>query len=196
MELCGAELIQIDETEWIERRRHELILKKYRQNTQRLVKELQLRIQQQNHQVQQLTKEVKRQKFIIDLFTTESSKTADIQEAQHQIVNNDTRCIELFEPDAEPATIIYLDALDVNNESDGYQTAEANRVVAPHAKSYQTKRKIETTQKTDSTNKKLSLVSIQIQPNVCDATTIHVCDECNKTMSSRRVLAVCIHEMC
>lgn len=191
MELCVSdELVEIDETEWIERRRHELILRKYRQNTQRLVKELQIRIQQQNVQIQQLAKEVKRQKVVIDTFENETTKASD--DTQHQIVADNTRCVEFIKVDSKPTTIIYLDSADVDNGNQAYQSIEVKcDNVHGNTKPYQTKRKIDTNQKSDSTNnKKLSLVSIQIQPNLRDATNVYVCDECNKTMSSRRVLAV------
>lgn len=189
MQLSGDELNQIDETEWIERRKHDLILRKYRQNTQRLVKEFQSKIQQQNHQIQQLTKEVKRQKFIIDTFTNKTIETLDCHEAQQQIVADSTEFVESIVPDNEPTTIIYLDAIDVDTLNQGNQNIEVNSHIQPDQ--IQTKRKIHRTHKTENTNKKLSLVSIQIQPNLRDSTNIYICDECNKTMSSRRVLAVC-----
>lgn len=191
MELNGDELNQIDETVWIERRKHDLILRKYRQNTQRLVKEFQLKIQQQNQQIQQLTKEVKRQKFIIDTFTNKTIETLDYHEPQHQFIADSTECIETIEPDTEPTTIIYLDAIDVDTLNQDYQNIQVNSDVQPQE--HQTKRKIDRMVKTENTSKKLSLVSIQIQPNLRNSTNVYVCDECNKAMSSRRVLAVCSH---
>lgn len=191
MESNRNELNQIDETDWIERRKHDLILRKYRQNTQRLVKEFQMKIQQQNHQIQQLTKEVKRQKFIIDTFTNKTVDTLDYHESEQQIIADSTDCVETITPDAEPTTIIYLDAIDVDTMNPSYQNIELNSNVQPVQ--YQRKRKIDRIIKTENTNKKLSLVSIQIQPNLRNSTNVYVCDECNKTMSSRRVLAVCTH---
>lgn len=194
MELNGDELNQIDETDWIERRKHDLILRKYRQNTQRLVKEFQMKIQQQNHQIQQLAKEVKRQKFIIDTFTNKTIETLDCHEPQHQIVADSTEYVEAIAPDTEPTTIIYLDAIDVDTLNQGYQNIEVKSEIQPVQ--YQTKPKINRVIKNENSNKKLSskLVSIQIQPNLRNSTNLYVCDECNKTMSSRRVLAVCIIE--
>lgn len=191
MESSGDELNQIDGMEWIERHKHDLILRKYRQNTQRLVKEFQMKIQQQNHQIQQLTKEVKRQKFIIDTFTNETIEKLECHEPERQIVADSTECIETIVPDNEPTTIIYLDAIDVDTLNRGYQNIEVNSHIQP--KQFQTKQKINRIHETKNTNKKLSLVSIQIQPNLRDSTNIYICDECNKTMSSRRVLAVCSH---
>lgn len=194
MELNGDELNQIDEVDWIERRKHDLILRKYRQNTQRLVKEFQMKIQQQNHQIQQLAKEVKRQKFIIDTFTNKTIETLDCHEPQHQIVADSTEYVEAIAPDTEPTTIIYLDAIDVDTLNQSYQNIEVKSEVQPVQ--YQTKPKINRVIKNENSNKKLSskLVSIQIQPNLRNSTNVYVCDECNKTMSSRRVLAVCIIE--
>lgn len=190
MELNGNELNQMDDTDWIERRKHDLILRKYRQNTQRLVKEYQLKIQQQNHQIQQLTKEMKRQQFIIDTFTKKTIETLDCHESQQPIIADSTECVETIAPDTEPTTIIYLDAIDVvDTLNQGYQHIEVNSDVQPEQ--YQTKRKIDRIIKTENTNKKLSLVSIQIQPNLRNTTNVYICDECNKSMSSRRVLAVC-----
>lgn len=189
MELSCDELNQIDETEWIERHKHDLILRKYRQSTQRLVREFQLKIQQQSHQIQQLTKEVKRQKFIIDTFTNKTIETLDCHEApQQQIVADSTEYVETIAQDTEPTTIIYLDAIEVDTLNQGYQNIEVNSHIQPEPP--QTKPKIERIRKPESTNKKLSLVSIQIQPNLRDSTNIYICDECHKTMSSRRVLAV------
>lgn len=189
MELSGNELNQIDETEWIERRKHELILRKYRQNTQRLFKEFQLKIQL-------LTKEVKRQQFIIDTFANKSIETLDSHEPQPQTVaDSSTKIVEILEPDSEPTTIIYLDGLDVDSFNSGYQCIEVDSdSVQP--KSFQMKPKIDKNHKIEKThNNPSSLVSIQIQPNLRDSTNVYVCDECNKIMSSRRVLAVCIHNI-
>lgn len=189
MEISGYELDQIDETDWIERRRHDLILQKYRQNTQRLVKEFQKRIKQQNQQIQKLTKEVKRQKFIIDTFTNKSIETADSHEPpQQQIVADNKKYGEFVEPHSEPTTIIYLDAIDVDTLNQNYQNIEVDSCVVQPKRLQQVERKI----KTENTHKKLSVVSIQIQPNLQNSSNVHICDECNKTMSSRRVLAVCI----
>lgn len=190
METNGDELNQIDETDWIERRKHDLILRKYRQNTQRLVKEFQMKILQQNHQIQQLAKEVKRQKFIIDTFTNKTIETLDCHQPQHQIVADSTEYVEAIAPETEPTTIIYLDAIDVDTLNQGYQNIEVKSEVQP--KQYQTKPKINRVIKNENPNKKLSLVSIQIQPNLRNPSNVYVCDECNKTMSSRRVLAVCV----
>lgn len=198
MDLCGDddELNQIDETEWIARQQHEMILRKYRQKTQRLVKEFQMKIQQQNRHIRQLTQEVERQKFIIDTFANEPIDASDIHETQQTIVADSTRCVELIEPDLKPTTIIYLDSIDVDNRNRGCQTIKVGNDAVQYPKHYQTARKINTNRHTESTNKKLSLVSIQIQPNLRDSTNVHICDECNKTMSSRRVLAVCITSSC
>lgn len=192
MESNGDQLNQIDEMDWIERRKHDLILRKYRQNTQRLVKEFQMKIQQQNLQIQQLAKEVKRQKFIIDTFTNKTIETLDCHEPQHQIVADSTEYVEAIAPDTEPTTIIYLDAIDVGTMNQGYRNIEVKSEAQPVQ--YQTKPKINRIIKNESANKKVSLVSIQIQPNLRNSTNVYVCEECNKTMSSRRVLAVCIFE--
>lgn len=191
MELNCDGLSQIDETEWIKRRKHELILRKYRQNTQRLVKEFQMKIQQQSNQIQQLAKEVKRQKFIIDTFTNKTIETLDCHEPQQQIVADSTEYVEAIAQDTEPTTIIYLDAIDVDTLNQGYQNIEVKSEVQPQR--YHIKPKINRAIKNESANKKVSLLSIQIQPNLRDSTNVYVCDECNKTMSSRRVLAVRSH---
>lgn len=194
MELNGNEVDRIDETEWIERRKHEIILQKYRQNTQRLIKEFQLKIQQQNQQIRLLAKEVKRQKFIIDTFANGSIETLTLEshEPQPQIVadHSTTRNVQTVLPNPEATTIIYLNDSDVDNLNNGYQNVKVKSDSQP--KRFQVKPKINRIHKIENTRKKSSLVAIQIQPNLRNSTNACVCDECNKTMSSRRVLAVCI----
>lgn len=178
-------IIQQDETEWIDRQKHNLILRKYRLNTQRLIKEYEKKIQQQNRKIELLLKEVKRQKFIIDTFSNGNNETA-YDETLPQNTNgygqND------ITSDTEPEAILHP-----HSETQGFIQ---NTKEKQEQKNKRTKIKRNVLDRIRNERKKTSLVSIEIQPqferNIQSLTNVYICDDCNKTMSSRRVLAVCI----
>lgn len=173
-----------NETEMIERKNHDLILRKYRLNTQRLIKEYQTKIQQQNRQIELLMREVKRQKFIIDTFSNVNNETLEIT-TQSEEANKNTH----IECDLETEAILYA------KPSDRHQNAKEKHVISFNSPSQRSRIHTKTIRHKIE-RQKLSLVSIDIQPNIQpkkhSSTDAYICDECNKTMSSRRVLAVCI----
>lgn len=202
MEVCDNDMNQFDEIEWIERQKHELILRKYRLNTQRLIKEYQTRIQFQNKQIQALKREVKRQKFIIDTFANETiaqldndvtlQKTAD---GRVIIENAFPKFESELEQEEEPETLTYLHSVEpsfadqiIKIERD---ESSSPRITTP----INVLPKLNGFHRSEIMESKPSLISIQIQPDIQEADIQdpdnYVCDECNKTMSSRRVLVVC-----
>lgn len=198
MEVCDNELNEFDEIEWIERQKHEIILRKYRLNTQRLIKQYQTRIQFQNKQIQALKREVKRQKFIIDTFANETfdqldnnvmlQKTAD---SSVIIENSFPKYESEVEQEEEPDTLTYLHSVEPNFKEQMIKVERHCSSSPRITKPINVLPKINGFHRTEITNAKPSLISIQIQPDIQDADNNHVCDECNKTMSSRRVLVVC-----
>lgn len=196
MESNDEEFNQSDETEWIERDKHELILRKYRLNTQRLLKEYQTKIQQQNHRIEMLTKKVKRQKFIIDTFANESIETLDNNQMLEKTADRPVHIENAYtllesEPEPEPETLIYIDA---EEQSLSNQIIKIERDTSLSPNEVNVLPKINGFHRTQNVRKKPSLVSIQIQPNIPDSDNVYVCDVCNKTMSSRRVLVVNIFD--
>lgn len=187
MESSEEEFIQPDEVEWIERQKHELILRKYRLNTQRIMREYQEKIQQQNREIETLKKEVKRQKFIIDTFANETNET--VQNAMPPSLHIEAISLKTEEiTDLDPDADLYL-------ESDVPNLGHNVKVESDENSLDETEQEEEYTKSTngsrpENARKKSSLLSIQIQPNI--HTDIYICDECNKTMSSRRVLVVCL----
>lgn len=178
MEIIDEELIQADETEWIERRTHELILQKYRQSTQRLIKEYKNRMQQQNRKIEFLMKEVKRQKNIID--NIENGNNGFL--VQNTFIGSkmeETSDLEL-EASSYPETETLIKTKVTNKKSQHFHHPKITykRTINNNGHAMQ------------SQNKKTSLLSIQIQPNIQHSTNAFNCDQCNKSMSSRRVLAV------
>lgn len=186
MELNENEIIEQDETEWIERRKHDLILRKCRLNAQRLIKEYQTKIQQKNRQIELLVKEVKRQKFIIDTFSkngTSSSQTTIENEKNGTVSDSEVMPIAYADNEIQHSLPKYAKENSSNSCSPtkqriGYTKMSANCV----------------NRRTEVVRKKPSLLSIQIQPyiksNNPSLANSYSCDVCNKTMSSRRVLAV------
>lgn len=187
MEIDENEIIQQDETEWIERSKHDFILRKYRLNTQRLIKEYQTKIQRKNRQIEVLVKEVKRQQFIIDTFSNDGpsvSPRAPIENDKNGTVS-----------DSEMETITYA---DVECQPTKAKYAKGNvsnlcGMIKPRI-TYTKSNQNCANKQTEIARIKPSLVSIQIQPhirpNIPPLTNFYICDQCNKTMSSRRVLAV------
>lgn len=185
MEINVNEIIQQDD-DWIERRKHDLILRKYRLNAQRLIKEYQSKIQQKNRQIELLVKEVKRQKFVIETFSKNgtSSAQATIENEKNGMVS-----------DSEIEPIPYTDT-GIQHTIPKYAKEKSSNSCGV------TKQRITYTKSTancvnrrvEVPRKKPSLVSIQIQPyiksNNPSLANLYSCDVCNKTMSSRRVLAV------
>lgn len=190
MEINDKEICDPNEIEWIEKRKHDLILRKYRLSTQRLIKEYQTKIQQQNRQIEMLMKEVKRQKFIIDTFANESNETTDII-ALPQKING----ISKIETDSEQEILYTNIEIKHSGLKDAKEktvnTSNTSQIERVHASNTIRHRK----NRTEIVRRKPSLVSIEIQPNIQpknqSLTNIYVCDQCNKPMSSRRVLAVC-----
>lgn len=188
METNDDEIIEENEIEWIEKQKHDLILRKYRLNTQRLIKEYQTKIQQQNRQIKLLMKEMKRQKFIIDTFANVNNDTVD-----NTTHSQKTNGISRIETDSEPEPILYSIVDETKHEN-------AKKKIVNSFNQNQNRREIRKMRhrinRIEIERKKPSLVSIEIQPNIQpknqNLTNIYICDECNKTMSSRRVLAVCI----
>lgn len=203
MESNDEEFNQSDETEWIERDKHELILRKYRLNTQRILKEYQTKIQQQNQRIEMLTKKVKRQKFIIDTFADKSIETLDNNQMLRKTADRPVHIENVYtipesepEPEQEPEqeTLIYIDA-EEQSLSNQIIKIERDISLSPHhPKEVDELPKVNGFHRTQNVRKKPSLVSIQIQPNIPDSDNVYVCDECNKTMSSRRVLVVIIFD--
>lgn len=180
METNEEEVIQAEETVWIERRTHERVLRKYRLNTQRLIREYETKIQQQNRQIEKLMKEVKRQKSIIDNSINDNDKTINRRKKQQKI--DDAQIQEEF--DAEVDTFAYprIKMLEITKDKN-QNSLGFNRREITHT------RRI-TNRRHETETKKPSLISIHIQPNLQHLTNAYICDQCNKTMSSRRVLAV------
>lgn len=187
MEIDENEIIQQDETEWIARSKHDLILRKYRLNTQRLIKEYQTKIQQKNRQIEQLVKEVKRQQFVIDTLSNNEMSALP----QTSIENEKNGKVS----DSEMETIIYA---DVESQPTKAKYAKENgsnlRTIIKPRVTYTKSSRNRAINQTEIVRKKPSLVSIQIQPhirpNIPPLTNFYICDQCNKKMSSRRVLAV------
>lgn len=184
-----------NEMELIDRKEHELILRKCRLSTQRLIKEYQTKIQQQNRQIELLMKEVKRQKAVIDTLTKVNNGTVTTT-----IRSDKSNEVEKIETDLE------LDAIFYSNNKikpSSHKTAKEKHVNSFSSLSHRPRIHTKTIEcrieRSDVQRKKTSLVSIEIQPNIQakiqNSTNVYTCDECNKQMSSRRVLAVCILEM-
>lgn len=185
MESSDEELNQPDEVEWIERQKHELILRKYRLNTQRIIREYQEKIQQQNREIETLKKEVKRQKFIIDTFANETNET--VQDTTPPSLQIEAISLKTDPTaDLESESVLYLES-DVPNLGHNVKVEndESSLDATEQEEEYT---KTINGSRPETTLKKSSLLSIQIQPNV--HTDIYICDECNKPMSSRRVLVV------
>lgn len=180
METTEDEIIQQDDTDWIERRKHDLILRKNRLSTQRLIKEYQNQIQKQNHQIDLLMKEVKRKQFIIDTFANGNDET--IQNATTISPKSNRNSSVDIVCDSEPEAIFFPNHNNSSHKKTKEKTTNSIRN--------------ETVLITTKTNKrkKSSLLSIQIQPHnpakIGNLSNVYICDECNKPMSSRRVLAV------
>lgn len=191
MELSEEELDQPNETEWIERRAHDLILRKYRLNTQRLIKEYQNQIQKQNEKIEMLMKQVKRQKCIINScsFTNKNGKTISTKtlprlESSKMEETSDLE-LETYHPETEILIETKAEAKDKNQN-----LLKLKRQPIVHKTTINNRRIA-----TQIENKKPSLVSIHIQPNLQHSTSVYICDQCNKSMSSRRVLAVWFHQL-
>lgn len=192
METNDDAIIEQSNIEWIERRKHDLILRKYRLSTQRLIKEYQTKIQQQNRQIEVLMKEVKRQKFIIDTFTNENNET--------NITSQHTNGNSKNEIDSEPETILYTNNIEVKHSSHkNTKEKNGNSFNSGQHEREHTKTMRHRIDRIGIERKKPSLVSIEIQPNIQPKihtlTNIYICEECNKPMSSRRVLAVCVFKI-
>ena len=181
-----------NEMELIDRKEHELILRKCRLSTQRLIKEYQTKIQQQNRQIELLMKEVKRQKGVIDTLTNVNNRIVSTS-IQSEKSNE-------IETDLELDTIFYSNS---KIKPSSHKNAKEKRVISFNSSNQHARMNTKTIEyrieRSDVQRKKPSLVSIEIQPNIQakihNSTNVHTCDECNKQMSSRRVLAVCILEM-
>ncbi|XP_055295917.1 zinc finger protein 62-like [Sitodiplosis mosellana] len=193
METSDDEIIirytEQNERELIERKKHELILRKYRLNTQRLIKEYQTKIQQQNRQIEMLMKEVKRQKFIIDTFANVNMETVDISTQSER--SNENAKIEI---DSELEAIFYSNNKTKQSDRENANEKHVNLCNSPSQRErLDTKTMGHKIERIDIERKKSSLVSIEIQPNIQpkinSSTNVYICDECNKAMSSRRVLA-------
>lgn len=186
MEANDDEIIQLEETEWIERSEHDLILRKNRLNTQRLIKEFQAKIQRQNQQIELLMKEVRRQKVLIDTFTNEDNECVENTPDTHSNGINATGLTDnvVIHPKIQirPAAI---------KSTNGLKT----HLLKPIAKEIRRVKPIQC-RRPEVERKKPSLLSIHIQPNFQHLTNIYACDECNKAMSSRRVLAVGLQNSC
>lgn len=193
METNDDEIIEQNEIEWIEKRKHDLILRKYRLNTQRLIKEYQTKIQQQNRQIELLMKEMKRQKFIIDTFANVNNETVD------NTIQSKTNGISRIETDSESEPILYSIVDETKHE--GHKNAKEQIVnsFSQNQNGREIRKMRHRINRIEIERMKPSLVSIEIQPNIQpknqNSTNIYICDECNKTMSSRRVLAVCIPKL-
>lgn len=185
METSGDIIIQKDEIEWIERQKHNLILRTYRLNTQRLIKEYELKIQQQNRKIEFLLKEVKRQKFIIDTFSNENNgniHNESLPEISNGIIKNDiesdSELEEIFHPDTKFHGLSHENAKSKYIQENICKKINKNDL-----------------DRTEIERKNTSLLSIEIKPqyqcNIQPLVNVYICDECNKTVSSRRVLAVC-----
>lgn len=191
METNDDEIIEQNEIEWIEKRKHDLILRKYRLNTQRLIKEYQTKIQQQNRQIELLMKEMKRQKFIIDTFANVNNETVD-NTTQSQKTNGILR----IETDSESEPILYSIVDETKHEDHKNSKQQIVNTFSENQNGREVRKTRNRINRIEIERMKPSLVSIEIQPNIQpknqNLTNIYICDECNKTMSSRRVLAVCI----
>lgn len=195
MGTSDEELNQPNEMEWIERRTHEMILRKYRLKALRIIKEFQSKIQQQRQHIETLAKEVTRQKFIIDTFENEPIEMLDNNESLQKLINS-SRSGEMFkcnkETETEMDSLIYLDTavhrLNDDNHQRKDQTDTPKLIVEPE--DYQIPAKTKKLRKSENSYRKPSLLSIHIQPNMQKLNNSHICDVCNKPMSSRRVLAV------
>lgn len=187
METSEHVVIQKDKTEWIERHKHNLILRKYRLNTQRLIKEYELKIQQQNCKIEFLLKEVKRQKFIIDTFSNGNNENNIHNESLPEISNGNTKNNVLSE--SEPEDILYP---ETRIQSSSHENAKEKYI---QENTHKKTNKNDLDRKVIE-RKKTSLLSIEIKPqfqrniNVIPPVKDYICDECNKKVSSRRVLAV------
>lgn len=189
---------EINETEWIERKTHASILRKYRHKTQRLLKEYQVKIQRQNQEIATLRKEVKRQQFIIDTFANETIEHLDnnltTQKIPDEFMINENvypkyDCEQEQEIDleCEPNTLTCFNS-DEHVFVEQMIKVQKESLSSPHQSNQP---KSNGFHRNENVPKKSSLVSIQIQPNIHDTDDVYVCDECNKIMSSRRVLVVC-----
>lgn len=189
METNDDEIIEQNGIEWIEKRKHDLIFRKYRLNTQQLIKEYQTKIQQQNRQIEMLMKEVKRQKFIIDTFSNENNETIDIT-THPQTINGYSK----NESDSEPEAILFTNnGTEHSGHKNAKEMSDDSFSTIQHERLH-TKTMRPGIDRTEIERKKPSLLSIEIlpniQPKIHNLTNIYICDECNKPMSSRRVLAV------
>lgn len=153
---------------------------------QQLINEYQTKIQQQNRQIEILMKEVKSQKFIIDTFANPNDETIDITTQSKNADKNSK-----IETDSEPEAILYT---NIETKHSSHENAKGKSVNSLH-----TETMMHRIDRSEIERKKTSVVSIKIHPNIQrkiqNLTNIYICDECNKKMSSRRVLAVCISEL-
>lgn len=183
METNEEDFFQTDETEWIERQTHERILRKHRQNTQRLIKEFQTQIQQQNRKIEILMKEVKRQKSIINTCSCENNNNESLNSTKVEQKNESSKIEETSDLELEtyvyPETKMLIKTKDQNQNSPNFNHLKiAYKRTTNNGHAVKTQRK------------KSALLSIHIQPNIQHSTNVYICDQCNKKMSSRRVLAV------
>lgn len=189
-----AEPIQ-NEMELIDRKEHGLILRKCRLSMQRLIKEYQTKIQQQNRKIELLMKEVKKQKRVIDTLTN-----VNIRPVTTSIQSEKSNEIEKIETELELNTIFCSNNIIKSSIHKNAKEKRVNPFNSTNQRARMHTKKIEYgIEQSDVHRKKPSLVSIEIQPNIQakirNSTNVYTCDECNKQMSSRRVLAVCILEM-
>lgn len=180
--------LQVNKTMWIERHKHETIVRKYREKIHRISEDYDMKIMIQSRRINILMKTIKQQKDLIDEFMLKSKPIDDDSPTEDDLDSDfDFDLKNHGNADAENNEFhvdeIKSDPVDQNGEQNN-----SNEII--HGTEHESTHVADISDKGDANE---VLFAIDIQPGVKESkenSTDFVCQLCNKLFSSSRVLSV------